>query len=139
MRGLYTNMVEYCSKCGAEIPEGSKFCPKCGQPVEYPERVYEPEVVGPARSTSRRAPGPGTTESASGAVTIGIIGLVLACCIPLIGCILGIIAIVMGSSASHRGASNASTAMTIGAIAIVLAIVVEVISLLIVLPYLGGL
>ncbi len=23
----------YCSKCGEELPEGTKFCPKCGTPV----------------------------------------------------------------------------------------------------------
>jgi uncharacterized RDD family membrane protein YckC len=24
----------YCSKCGEELPEGTKFCPKCGTPVK---------------------------------------------------------------------------------------------------------
>lgn len=24
----------YCSKCGEKLPEGTKFCPKCGTPVE---------------------------------------------------------------------------------------------------------
>mgnify|MGYP004495117745 CR=1 FL=1 len=27
-------MSKYCSKCGAEIMEGSKFCKSCGAPVE---------------------------------------------------------------------------------------------------------
>ena len=27
-------MSKYCSKCGAEITEGSKFCKNCGAPVE---------------------------------------------------------------------------------------------------------
>lgn len=27
-------MSKYCSKCGAEITEGSKFCKSCGAPVE---------------------------------------------------------------------------------------------------------
>ena len=25
--------MAFCSKCGAEIPEGSRFCTKCGAPV----------------------------------------------------------------------------------------------------------
>lgn len=24
----------YCTKCGEKIQDGSKFCAKCGQPVE---------------------------------------------------------------------------------------------------------
>lgn len=26
--------MTYCSNCGAEIPEGVKFCPECGEPVK---------------------------------------------------------------------------------------------------------
>lgn len=26
----------YCSKCGAQIPEGGSFCPSCGAPVSGP-------------------------------------------------------------------------------------------------------
>jgi hypothetical protein len=26
----------FCSKCGAELPEGAQFCPKCGQPAGGP-------------------------------------------------------------------------------------------------------
>lgn len=115
--------MEYCSKCGAEIPEGSKFCPKCGQPVEYAERVYEPEVQESVRHTPRPTPSPGTTESASGAITIGVLGLICAFFIPIIGCILGIVAIAMGSSASNRGVPSAGTAVALGVVALVIAIV----------------
>ena len=24
----------FCTKCGAPLPEGTKFCPACGMPVE---------------------------------------------------------------------------------------------------------
>ncbi len=39
--------MAYCSKCGKEIPEGTKYCPACGSSVgasnNYrPEQVYEP-------------------------------------------------------------------------------------------------
>lgn len=27
--------MEYCRKCGAEMPNGAKFCPKCGTNVEH--------------------------------------------------------------------------------------------------------
>jgi uncharacterized RDD family membrane protein YckC len=29
----------YCSKCGEELPEGTKFCPKCGTPVKLEARA----------------------------------------------------------------------------------------------------
>ena len=34
----------YCKKCGAELLEGIKFCPECGEPVGTTE-VIEGEVV----------------------------------------------------------------------------------------------
>ncbi len=126
--------MEYCSKCGAEIPEGSRFCPKCGQPVEYPEREYG--VQEPVRSTSRPTPSTGTAESASGAIAIGAIGLVFACLIPLVGCILGIAAIAMGSSASNRGVPSAGTAVALGAVALVIAMLFWLLALLVVVPFL---
>lgn len=30
--------MRYCSKCGSEIPQGSRFCPQCGQPVPPEEK-----------------------------------------------------------------------------------------------------
>jgi hypothetical protein len=119
--------MEYCTKCGAVIPEGSKFCPKCGQPVEYEERVYEPEVTGPVRPTSR-APAPGPTSDATGAIVVGVLALVFACLFFPIGCCLGIVALAMGSSANSRGAPNAMVAIVLGVIAVILAILVFVVA-----------
>ena len=31
--------MPYCSKCGAELDEGTKFCPSCGAAVGVEERV----------------------------------------------------------------------------------------------------
>lgn len=28
--------IVYCTQCGAQNPEGSRFCFKCGKPLEYP-------------------------------------------------------------------------------------------------------
>ena len=32
-------MKIYCSKCGEELPEGTKFCPNCGTPVKLEARA----------------------------------------------------------------------------------------------------
>ncbi|MFW9779162.1 MAG: zinc ribbon domain-containing protein [Candidatus Heimdallarchaeota archaeon] len=30
-----TNSSQYCKFCGAELPEDSSFCPRCGSIVDY--------------------------------------------------------------------------------------------------------
>jgi hypothetical protein len=114
--------MQYCSKCGTEIPEGSRFCPKCGQPVEYAERVYEPEVRESVRPTARTPAAP-VGSDATGAIVVGVLALVLGCIIWPIGCCLGIVAIAMGSSAQGRGAPNAGVAIALGVVALIIAIV----------------
>ncbi len=42
---------QFCTKCGGSIPEGSAFCPNCGEPVaqaapqqpQYQQSVYQPQ------------------------------------------------------------------------------------------------
>jgi hypothetical protein len=115
--------MEYCSKCGAEIPEGSRFCPKCGQPVVFTERVYEPEVQETVRTPPRTPAGSQSTESAGGALALGIIGIIVGSLfIPCVGCILGIVAVSMASSANKRGAPNARAALALGWISIVVSL-----------------
>jgi hypothetical protein len=115
--------MEYCSKCGAQIPEGSMFCPKCGQPVKYTERVYEPEVQQSVRTAPPTPAGSQPTESAGGALALGIIGIIVGFLfIPCVGCILGIVAVSMGSSASKRGASNAGAAVALGWVSVIVSL-----------------
>jgi cytochrome c biogenesis protein CcdA len=117
--------MEYCSKCGAQIPEGSVFCPKCGQPVEYTERVYEPEVQQSVRVPPRTPAGSQPTESAGGALALGIIGIIVGILlIPCVGCILGIAAVAIASSANKRGVPNAGAALALGWIAIIVSLVI---------------
>lgn len=115
--------MEYCSKCGAQIPEGSRFCPKCGQPVEYTERVYEPEVQESVRTTPRTPAGSQPTESAGGALALGIIGIIIGFLfIPCVGCILGIVAVSMASSANKRGVPNAGAALAVGWVSVIVSL-----------------
>lgn len=37
--------MPYCSKCGAEIPEGARFCPKCGTAVSPPGVEVPPAPI----------------------------------------------------------------------------------------------
>ncbi|MFA6861417.1 MAG: TM2 domain-containing protein [Bacilli bacterium] len=36
-------MPKYCSQCGAEIPDGADFCPKCGASITGKAPLYTPE------------------------------------------------------------------------------------------------
>lgn len=38
--------MTYCSKCGAELPEGGGFCPKCGTPVLSAGVAYRRDPTG---------------------------------------------------------------------------------------------
>ncbi len=118
--------MEYCSKCGAQIPEGSRFCPKCGKPVEYTERVYEPEVQESVRTAPRTPAGRQPTETAGGALAVGVLSLFFIFFFLPVGCILGIVALAMGSAASNRGASGAGAAMALGLVSIILGILLLV-------------
>ena len=54
----------FCSKCGAQIEDGTKFCPKCGQPAETataPESASEP-APAPAPAS---APAPAAAPAAA--------------------------------------------------------------------------
>ncbi|HEY3272739.1 MAG TPA: zinc ribbon domain-containing protein [Methanocella sp.] len=46
-------MTAYCSKCGAEMPADSQFCPKCGQPAGQP--TGPDQFYDMSRRESRRA------------------------------------------------------------------------------------
>lgn len=49
----------YCSKCGKEIPEESKFCPECGfdllgqsMRVEHSDQTVPEETISPPKTIS---------------------------------------------------------------------------------------
>ncbi|MBO6010370.1 MAG: zinc ribbon domain-containing protein [Oscillospiraceae bacterium] len=78
----------YCISCGAEIPEGSEFCFKCGASQTEPQTpVYaaQPLVQAPVAPTN--------------VLTWGIIGLAFAC--TFFGSFLGIIFSAIGMK-KHR-------------------------------------
>lgn len=47
-------ITAFCSKCGAEIPADSQFCPKCGRPTGGSAPVGQPSGPGPFYDMSHR-------------------------------------------------------------------------------------
>lgn len=119
-----------CSNCGAEISEGTQFCPKCGTPVKVQEGSgQQGSGRTPAESSNGVAEEPGH-GLAIGGLVCGIVGLV--CCFIgygcLIGIVLGIVGMVLASSAKKKG--NAEGVRTAGFVLSLVAIIVGAIVLL---------
>lgn len=75
-----------CSKCGAQIGEGSPFCSKCGA------KVGEPIATQPAASGTKSCPKCGTAmtlrlERQDVGKFLGAVGC-LGCLVAPIGCLL---------------------------------------------------
>jgi len=54
-------MVNFCSKCGTQLPEGIKFCPKCGTPqsqIPQQQPQQTPQPTQPQQQTMPPPPPP---------------------------------------------------------------------------------
>lgn len=91
-----------CKKCGKEFDNSAIACPECGAPVKPRGK------------------------------TVSIWAVVMAVIIPIVGFILGIIAIVKGAKYKTK------CALIMGICAIVIAIVVQIIYAVYVQPMLGA-
>jgi len=60
----------FCQKCGTQLEEGAKFCPKCGAAqtvATTPTTPADLSVAVPAASAGNVATNPGTTANANAA------------------------------------------------------------------------
>ncbi len=60
----------YCKNCGAENPDGTKFCSKCGQPLDAAQPVQQTVIV--------QAPAPAAPKKNVAPLVLGIIGMIFA-------------------------------------------------------------
>ncbi len=115
----------YCAKCGKEMDDNAKYCPACGADVNADAAAPEP---APYVGSSSYAPDASQSSGVGvGAMVCGIIGLIL-CWVPIVGLILSIVAVVLGSKGrkelppDKRGMATAGFVM--GIIGLVIAVIV---------------
>jgi predicted nucleic acid-binding Zn ribbon protein len=120
--------MQYCTKCGSVIQEGEDFCSKCGYPVRQGQTAPRAE-----RTTSAPTQSGG---SGGAAIALGVIGILVGFLfVPLVGIILGIVAIALGSSASSQGDKNGGAGIALGITSLILSIIAWVIAITIIFSY----
>ncbi len=120
-----------CASCGAEIPNGVKFCPACG--ATQPEAPIAPPPPPPPQYSYQAAPAqPPVVQpkpKTTGQIVFAIINI-LCCYGSLFGIIALVFAIMAGSAATYEeGAKKLKTAKTLNIIGIIIAVVGIVVSL----------
>lgn len=70
-------MTSYCSECGAELIDESKFCTACGKNVEQPpEPAVQPESEQPVEE-KKSSPPPKTKKKPSKKLLMGFLALIV--------------------------------------------------------------
>jgi len=110
----------FCSHCGKEIPENSKFCPNCGGEVKGPSEKVDSEVVsGDAHPYVSDHNGNQKNGNGSypNAYTFSLVGFILSFIIPVLGIIFSAIGLdQLSKSGKTRGKGFAIAGLVIGII-----------------------
>ncbi|MDE6029020.1 MAG: zinc ribbon domain-containing protein [Clostridiales bacterium] len=117
----------YCHQCGAQIDDSSKFCGKCGAPVnsENKDTVTQNNAsYNPAPPPPQPAPQYNAQPAENDGI-FGILGLVFAFIIPLLGLIFSIIGL---GKTTNRGYAKAGLIISILYFALVFLIVIIIVT-----------
>jgi uncharacterized RDD family membrane protein YckC len=102
----YAGGVMYCSKCGANVPEGVAFCPACGQPIAGGAATLQPPAA--VSPTYAPPPPPPTWQAPVAAPTVGYAGfwlrfVALIIDFIIIYCVRALILLPFGIGMGMRG------------------------------------
>lgn len=89
----------FCTKCGKQIPDDSKFCPYCGNPAETPENMQK-RVDKPTPHIPDKPP---QTSSKKSTVIASVIGIAI---------LLGVITMAFISKPASTTSKPASSTKT---------------------------
>lgn len=110
---------KFCVHCGAKLETGASFCTNCGSKIEAPspQPVYTPYYTYSSAPNQQETPGK----------ILGILSIVLGFFInPIVGIVLGIIAIVKGNN------GNYAPARTMGIIGIIISVIKMIFDIMII-------
>lgn len=121
----------FCTKCGAELPDDSRFCYKCGSavtPMTRTDTVYKNDYFSSAPASAPNPISSGTELQQQPTTPdegmYGILGFVFAFFVPIVGLILSI----MGLN-KKKNAGLAAAGLIISILYIILAVVVLLLTL----------
>ena len=117
-----------CASCGAEIPNGVKFCPSCGasQPEIPVAPPAQPQYSYQAPAAPAYAAPVAAKPKTTGMIVFSIINML--CCGGLFGLIALIFAIMAGSAATYEdGVKKLKTAKTLNIVGLIIGVVMWVI------------
>lgn len=103
-----------CTRCGASIDLASGYCPHCGaqQPISYTQGGYAP----PYQPAGPRCQQQNNTAT----LVLGIVGIICAFFVPIVGCVCAVIGLVMSIQNSKNGQSDTTGKLLSGAALVIL-------------------
>jgi uncharacterized RDD family membrane protein YckC len=66
------NFMPYCRRCGSELPENARFCPKCGTSTQVEAETEKPAAPQAAAQPTTAAPYPPSAAPQTAAPTVKV-------------------------------------------------------------------
>ncbi|MBQ9081329.1 MAG: zinc ribbon domain-containing protein, partial [Clostridia bacterium] len=110
----------FCLRCGQKRTPGANVCTFCGQPVNTPDASGQNGAAPYPYYAPQQEQAPLEKQGTS----MGIGGIISAFIIPILGIILGIIAINQGAKTKNK------TAVVLGVIAVIIGVIHELLTII---------
>ena len=128
----------FCNKCGANIPDGSTFCPNCGTPVASVPAQPDPYRVTPKVDPYAKPVDQREREASKSVLTFGIIALAFTCtwALSFVGIIFAFIAFSK-AKAYERDFGPATGKTKVGKIFSIVSIPLSIVLTIFFIAYIG--
>ncbi|MEA5003889.1 MAG: DUF4190 domain-containing protein [Christensenella sp.] len=117
-----------CKKCNQQYDDAARACPHCGMQKETGASYYSTQQPNMQQTTYDKPADPNAKTMAIISLVCGIVGIVLAWLVPLVGIILGVIAMAISNIAKKSLQGDLQKMAVWGRYCGIGAIVVSVIS-----------
>ncbi len=102
-----------CKNCGAENEDDQNYCKSCGQPLrtdsaDKNEPGSPPQYQQQTTYTNQPQSDNGNNGYAVASMVLGIVSIV-TCCVPIVGVVCGVVAVVFSRKMNRVGLVNSYT------------------------------